>query len=71
VLACAVVVRVTAERTEPVTLALGGTVAVAVIVPGVLAVALAVDATEEHESCWEAHSSKLKPGSEKPTHAVN
>ena len=42
---------VTAERTEPVTVALGGTVAVAVIVPGVLAVGEAVDATLEQASC--------------------
>jgi hypothetical protein len=50
-LAAWVVVIVTAERTEPVTLALGGTVAVAVIVPGVLAVGEAVDATLEQASC--------------------
>ena len=42
---------VTAERTEPVTLAVGGTVAVAVRVPGVAAVGEAVDATLEQASC--------------------
>jgi hypothetical protein len=48
VLAAMVVVRVTAERTEPVMEAVGGIVAVAVRVPGVLSVAEAVDAMEEH-----------------------
>jgi hypothetical protein len=51
VLAARVVVIVAAERTEPVTVAVGGTVAVAVIVPGVAAVGEAVDATLEQASC--------------------
>ena len=41
---------VTAERTEPVTLAVGGTVAVAVMVPGVVPVADTVEATLEQAS---------------------
>jgi hypothetical protein len=62
--------RVVSEMTEPVTVALTGTVAVPVTVCGAGG-SLATEAADPQSSFWLVHSSKEKPGLEKLTQASN